>query len=77
MSNITKPGFIEYKCRRCGEIDRSTHVPGLLTVLLGVMNDYNIIPKEWFGTPVTQTGIHHCKDGGAGVTDLIGGVPDE
>jgi len=75
MSDITKPGLLQYKCRRCGKIDKSTHVPNVLQVLISVMNDYEL-PKEWFGIPVTKTDIHHCEDGGAGVSDLIGGIND-
>jgi hypothetical protein len=75
MTDISKPGLIEYKCRRCGKIDTSIHVPSVLQVLISVMNDYEL-PKKWFGVPVTKTNIHHCENGGAGVSDLIGGTID-
>jgi len=75
MKDITKGGLLEYKCRRCGKIDKSIHVPSVLQVLISVMNDYKL-PKKWFGIPVTKTSIHQCDDEGAGVTDLIGGMCD-
>jgi len=73
---MTDGGKLEYKCRRCGQITDSIHTPSVLHTLVSVMNGYTL-PKEWFGVPVYKTDIHHCSDGGLGVSDLIGGLPDK
>lgn len=72
-----KPGLLEYKCRRCGEISSSIHAPDVNMALLAIMNDWDINKLGWTGMMVHKTEPHHCKDGGFGVSDLIGGVEDK
>jgi len=76
MSEIFGGGLLEYKCRRCGEINSSLHTPNVIHTLICVSSGYDL-PKEWFGIPVSKHDIHHCKDGGLGVSDLIGGKIDD
>jgi len=71
-----KGGTLEYKCRRCGEMDASTHVPDILHAIVCLAGDLKL-PNVWFGSPVGKLGIHNCKDGGLGVSNLIGGIEDE
>jgi len=63
-------GDFLYKCRRCGEIDDSTHSPCLVTDLIFLTLDNTTHSK---GIPVHMLGIHNCKDGHVGISDLIGG----
>jgi hypothetical protein len=67
-------GLLEYKCRRCGAIDRSTHAPSVLAAvsLITVTGSTGKMP----GIPCSMLGAHQCPDGGIGVTDFIGGIPD-
>ena len=61
----------EYKCRRCGEIDRSletSRIHGKFRFHQCVINGKSL--KNDFG--VHMVSAHTCKDGGEGVTDLIG-----
>lgn len=60
-----------YKCRRCGEIDRST-CGDELTMKVAVIEATVTGTCSRFGIPVSLVSSHTCKDGGNGVTDLIG-----
>ena len=59
----------EYKCRRCGEIDDSC----------GTRSKDNFTPQmalldaiQGSADQLHMTTVHLCKDGGMGITDLIG-----
>ena len=68
-------GFLKYKCRRCGEIKGSAHVPNCLLALSSI-NAKGITPREW-GMQMGITDIHNCNDGNLGISDLIGVVLDK
>ena len=72
---LAKGGIIEYKCRRCGAIDKSLHAPNIETAVICLALDMDM-PKAWHGVGAEMKGVHHCKDGGTGITDCIGGVGD-
>jgi len=61
----------EYKCRRCGRIDRNPHTaepngpPTLISAIMGK-------PHPFPGFEVRMLDVHTCPDKGMGVTDLIG-----
>ena len=59
----------EHKCRRCGEIDDSC----------GTRSKDNFTPQmalldaiQGSADQLHMTTVHLCKDGGMGITDLIG-----
>ncbi len=59
----------EHKCRRCGEIDDSC----------GTRSEDNFTPQmalldaiQGSADQLYMNTIHLCKDGGMGITDLIG-----
>lgn len=67
-----KEAKFKYKCRRCGEIDSSlcTGEGNAERVLI-----YTVLGIEGSSTEghhVKLIDTHRCKDGGRGVTDLIG-----
>jgi hypothetical protein len=66
-------GYLVYKCRRCGELSKNTHVPDGGCALLGILNP-NLLDfrKIWQGIPLEKYDIHTCKDGNAGIADIIG-----
>ena len=67
--NEMKEAVLRYKCRRCGEVvdgaitGEKNVVPFLIEIECGHMPP---------GIPQAMTDIHHCPDGGIGVSDLIG-----
>ena len=66
-----KAACFEYKCRRCGRIDRSLGcgADGAFMRLVDLM----VCGRDnGPGFPVTMLGRHSCSDGGTGVTDLQG-----
>ena len=69
-------GLLEYQCRRCGEIKKSTHAPNCLITLILLSNEEEL-PREWGGLPVRSTNTCHCKDGHIGISDLIGATLDK
>jgi hypothetical protein len=61
----------EYKCRRCGKINRNPKTAeknGLAVITAAVLD----APMPMLGFPVRLVDSHFCPDGGMGVTDLIG-----
>ena len=73
LSNETNMGtaHFEYKCRRCGEITNNPNcseffAQGELSAALGRCKHY------LGGHQPELFGVHVCKDGGTGVTDLLG-----
>lgn len=69
-------GRLIYKCRRCGELDNSTGVPSGLGALIDIECNGRT-RKEWGAISATMTNIYNCKDGGLGISDLIGFEGDE
>lgn len=68
---MNKLARLQYKCRRCGLIDNSTSVPDGTDALICLTVGHPL-PTEWGTFRPTMVDIHNCKDGGLGVTDLIG-----
>ena len=68
-------GSLKYKCRRCGEIGGSVHVPNYLLALSSI-NTNGRTPREW-GMQMGITDIHACGDGNLGISDLIGAELDK
>lgn len=68
-------GLVQYKCRRCHEIEQSLHVPNVMHGLICVVNGQPT-PREWGMQMLSLMSIHGCKDGGFGVSDLVGGIGD-
>ena len=68
------PGFLIYRCRRCGEEVRNTHVPLVLTAVT-LLQAGKQLPESWgpMSKSVSLIGVHECSSGGYGVTDLISG----
>lgn len=66
-----KSGLLVYKCRRCGEEVKDTHVPDSTLALLSILRGWDL-PKEWGAIIPQTTDIHECKDKNLGVCDLIG-----
>lgn len=65
----------EYKCRRCGAIDRS--LCGAKEVCQAALIHAVVAESRGaalinFGIPMNMLSTHLCEDGGSGVTDLIG-----
>ena len=58
-----------YKCRRCGEIDRSA-CSGENLAMTTTVDIVLGIPTT--GIPLRLVDMHICKDGNYGVTDFIG-----
>jgi hypothetical protein len=67
---IDDMGFLEYKCRRCGEIGRNSHVPSIQSAVIGIVA---VGKTPWTGMVGHILDVHSCADGGLGVSDLIGG----
>lgn len=69
--------MIEYKCRRCGIIhtpiggNRSVVMRSLIALITDTPYQPNI------GIPPTLLQLHHCKDKGYGISDIIGARLDE
>ncbi len=72
---MNNPGKIVYKCRRCGCLENSTHVPNVDKAVILIAKGIEM-PKEWGPLSPGMTSIHACKDGNIGVSDLIGGITD-
>ena len=60
-----------YKCRLCGGLDKSTHVPHGPIALMAI-EGISEWPGAWFGVRPTATSTHICPDGKHGVTDIAG-----
>lgn len=80
MSDLPRGGWLEYRCRRCGEVVRKeAHVPNLLLALASISASGRT-PDAWGGVPMGETAIHDkCRGGGMpgiGYADLQGGSLD-
>ena len=69
-------GTLIYRCRLCGELEKSDHAPCGNTALICAVLDIPI-PKDWGPMIPKMLGIHACTNGCLGVTDLIGVELDE
>ncbi len=66
-------GVLLYKCRNCGGIDESLHVPSVTLALVELEGCGNL-ERLWPNTFVVRDkGLHCCSNGTTGVSDLIGG----
>ena len=71
-------GVIEYKCRRCGEVESSLHSPDVVETLAFLVSTGKCkLPPHRTGAVAGMHGTHSCTDFGMGVTDLIGGKMDD
>lgn len=69
---------VVYKCRRCGEPDKTSHIGAATTVLQSVI--YAAIGMEMqlpIGTQPQMLSTHSCADGGIGISDLVGGERED
>ncbi len=80
---MKKGANLEYKCRNCGEIDRTIHVPDGNVALVHIMlGQEELLAKMWGGICPHLLNIHNCstkhtmKVGVSierlGISDLIG-----
>jgi hypothetical protein len=69
------PGRLLYRCRACGTLDRSVHVPDLVRAL-ALLALGKPLPRSWGVVPHALHDLHVCSGGSLGVADLIGGDPD-
>lgn len=71
-----KTARFEYKCRRCGEIELNPHTAekNALIIMLSGIFGYPLPKnmKSFSGQEPRLFNIHNCKDGGMGVSDLLG-----
>jgi hypothetical protein len=65
-------GFIEFKCKRCGQIEKNLWTPDIELTLCHIMYG-TPLPPQWIGTPVSRFSLHCCPDGGIGVSEVLGG----
>jgi uncharacterized Zn finger protein len=67
-------GTLTYRCRACGKVYDSCHVPDVHRALSDITRDGRSDP-EWlmFRSLVY---VHTCADGEYGIADLIGGKCD-
>lgn len=72
---MNSPGTIIYKCRRCGDLEKSTHVPNIDKAVILMIKGIEM-PKDWGPLSPKMISIHSCADGNIGVCDLIGGERD-
>jgi len=72
VTDNNNTSMFEYMCRRCGEV----HAGGIA----GYNTVFSILveltrkdgPASTTGATVCLRDIHSCKDGGLGISDLIG-----
>lgn len=64
-----KTAHFEYKCRRCGEIEKNPHCADSKAIF-HLMNAMTNSPREPFAPSMLE--MHICNDGGNGIADLIG-----
>lgn len=68
---------IQYKCRRCGDIQGGIcgSVDTCKNAIMYIA--VNGEPCRGLGGTVWLTNIHHCRDGGQGISDIVGAGPYE
>lgn len=65
----------DYKCRRCGEVDKSLHIGGIDddSSMVAIHHLCNAIHGQPSKTQAPRLlSLHSCKDKGTGIADLIG-----
>ena len=62
----------EYKCRRCGEVEKGLKCDSYIMGILHLQETINNSEYKSSAIELNMYRIHNCKDGGAGVMDLIG-----
>ena len=68
---MSNSGYLIYKCRRCGELNKNCHVPdGTITLLSIMTKDLHL--KDGSTYNPLKIEIHNCTDGNLGIADLIG-----
>lgn len=68
---MNRGAFMVYKCRMCGELHKSFHVPDGMVAAIE-MTKGAPFPEHWGGHTPNMVSVHYCKDGNIGVTDFIG-----
>ncbi len=61
------PGWLEYRCRKCGTVYRNDHSDDADNVVLEIITQTNTIRLFNF---------HRCQNGETGLADFIAAVPD-
>lgn len=69
-----KGGFLLYKCRICGGIEKKTHAPDGLIALIHLINGDKL---PWEGVQPYMLTLHTCNKKSTGIADLIGVEYDE
>lgn len=75
MIPLQKGGDLLYKCRLCGQEDRSGHCPSILDASTAILG-HGRTPRD-MGIIFKMQELHSCADGRYGVSDLIGFEPDK
>ncbi len=75
MSAPIGPGYIVRRCRSCGEVEDAVHVPDVLQALVELLAHGKVI--SWGGIPCRLVGLHDCRPGVEGLTDVVGGRLDD
>lgn len=70
-----KPGVLIYKCRLCGELDKSMHSPHVEQTFKEIQVTGHNQDKDTF--VITDHRNHYCGIGRQGVADLIGYEEDK
>ena len=75
----------EYKCRRCGEIftedigGEAEAIEGMISLIAIPDTQEEVLYKQKFPDAFPKQllfkSIHHCKDGGWGLGDIVGASP--
>ena len=73
IDRTEKGGELLYRCRQCYCIDNSTHVPNIMRALTDI-NIFGVTQNR--GIKARMTSVHICKNGGWGISDLIGAEED-
>lgn len=71
-SELTAPGVLQYRCRKCGRLDETTAVPDLPYALIYLAHGWPL-PEAWGPVRPALIAVHDCGDGPYGIADLIGG----
>ena len=71
----TNGAALQYRCRRCLATFTPLHVPGLAEAAVALIADGRT-PEAW-GIIGMMHRTHECNDGGVGIADLIGMIPDK
>ena len=69
MNRTEKGGELLYKCRQCGCIDNSLHVPNIMRTLHDI-EIFGVTQNN--GIKAKMTSTHICDRGFWGISDLIG-----